>query len=125
MQYKVIVETLPNDAPQIHEMRAALLLASHFKTDVIFLRPQSYRTPDLLINGSKWEIKSPMGDGKKTIDNNLRAASKQSENIILDLSRMKMHYDKVISRTRFYLQSDKKIRHLKIITKSGKIIDMR
>lgn len=125
MKYKVIVETDPADAPLSHEMRVALILANHFETDIIFLRPEKYKTPDLLIKNEKWEIKSPVGDGKKTIDNNLRAASAQSQNIILDLGRIKMNHNKVLSRIRFYLKTDKKIKRLKIVEKSGKVVDIR
>ena len=124
MKYKVIVETSPADAPQIHEMRAALIMANYFECDVYFLRPERYKTPDLLVKGVKWEIKSPTGNGKKTIDNNLRAASGQSENVVLDLARIKMNHNKVLARVRFYLKTDRKIKHLKIIEKSGKVLDI-
>ncbi len=62
-------------------MLVAILLAEHFKHDVIFLRPGTLRTPDLNIGGVLWEIKSPLGSGKKTMENNLRSARKQSVNI--------------------------------------------
>ena len=78
VKYNVIVQTDLVDVPKEHELSAALILAYHFKTDVIFLRPETKKTPDIDVNGTKWEIKSPRGNGKKTIDNNLRAAHKQS-----------------------------------------------
>jgi hypothetical protein len=78
-KYEVIVKTDVNNRPKDHEMSAALILANYyFKTDVVFLRPLANHTPDLDVNGIKWEIKSPMGNGKKTIDNNFRMARKQS-----------------------------------------------
>ncbi|MDR0199897.1 MAG: hypothetical protein LBI43_04890 [Streptococcaceae bacterium] len=126
MNYKVIVETKPQDSPQSHEMRAALILANYFECDVHFLRPESYKTPDLLIDGSTWEIKSPMGNSKKTMENNLRSAKKQSRNIIIDMSRCKMNFNRAISRINYYLNTENhQIQHLKIIEKSGKVIDIR
>jgi len=95
------------------------------KTDVIFLRPERKKTPDIEVNGTKWEIKSPIGNGKKTIDNNMRAAHKQSRNVVLDLRRTKLHQNKTIARINYYLSTGPhKIKHLKIITKTQKIIDI-
>lgn len=108
-----------------HELSAALTLAYHFKTDVIFLRPETKKTPDIEVDGTKWEIKSPRGDGKKTIDNNLRSARQQSHNIVLDLRRAKMHQSKAEARVRYYLANGPhNIRRLKIITKHRKVIDI-
>ena len=124
-KYNVIVQTDLVDIPKDHELSAALILAYHFKTDVIFLRPERKKTPDVDVNGTKWEIKSPRGNGKKTIDNNLRAAHKQSRNIVLDLRRAKLHQSKAIARINYYLSAGPhKIEHLKIITKTQKIIDI-
>jgi len=80
-QYEVIVNTSVADRPKDHEMKAALIVANnHFRSDVVFLRPEIYKTPDLEINSARWELKSPLGQGKKTIENNMRAARRQSEN---------------------------------------------
>lgn len=91
MKYKVTIKTGLKDRPEDHELSAALILAAYFKTDATFLRPRSRKTSDVEINGTKWEIKSPRGNSKKTIENNLRAARKQSRNIVLDLRRIKLH----------------------------------
>jgi hypothetical protein len=125
MKYQVIVKTELADVPKGHELSAALILAYHFKSDVTFLRPQTDKTPDIDVKGTKWEIKSPRGNSKKTIENNLRTARKQSENIVIDLSRSKMHITRAIARTRFYLRTEAHdIKRLKIITKTQKIIDI-
>ena len=70
MKYQVIISTDLQDRPKDQELSAALILAEYFKSDVIFLRPQKDKTPDIDIGGVHWEIKSPKGDGKKTIENN-------------------------------------------------------
>ncbi len=124
-KYNVIVQTDLIDVPKEHELSAALILAYHFKTDVIFLRPERKKTPDIDVDGTKWEIKSPRGNGKKTIDNNLRAAHKQSRNIVLDLRRAKLHQSRAIARINYYLSlGPHKMKHLKIIAKTQKIIDI-
>lgn len=124
-KYEVIVKTDPQDAPKEHEMSAAVLLAYHFQADITFLRPERKKTPDIEVNGAKWEIKSPRGNAKKTIDNNLRTARKQSRNIVLDLRRAKLHQSKAEARIRHYLTSGPhNIEPLKIIAKTRKIIDI-
>lgn len=60
-KYRVIVKTLPQDAPKYFEMSAALIVANYFKTDIIFLRPGRMKTPDLLAKNEILELKSPKG----------------------------------------------------------------
>ncbi len=125
MKYKVIVDTDRKDYPKDHEVLAAILLADHFRVDVTFLRPGRQRTPDLDIGGVLWEIKSPMGNGRKTMENNLRSARKQSSNIVIDLRRTSMNYHNALARINFYLATENhRIKQLRIITKSQKIIDI-
>lgn len=125
MRYKVIIKTDLKDRPKDHKLSAALILAQHFKADVVFLRPKLDKTPDIKINDLRWEIKSPKGNGRKTIDNNLRSARKQSHNIVLDLRRAKLHQSKAVSRIHYYLSAGPhRIKRLKIITKTCKVIDV-
>lgn len=71
-----------------------------------------------------WELKSPTGSGKKTMENNLRSANGQSRRVVIDLTRCKMHQDKAISRIKFFMDTNNhQIKSLLIITKSEKIID--
>lgn len=66
---------------QPHELMAATVL-SWTGDDVEFLLPGIHCRADITFRGLEWEIKSP-------IENNLRAALKQSQNVIIDLSRIK------------------------------------
>ncbi|MEI6054394.1 MAG: hypothetical protein WCQ49_03475 [Candidatus Saccharibacteria bacterium] len=127
MKYKVIVETDIINRPKDHEMKAALIVANeYFKFDVIFLRPEAYKTPDLKAKGIKWELKSPIGNGKKTIENNMRAARKQSEYLVLDFSRIKLHQTKAISNINYYLKnsSSNQFKRVVVITKDRKILEI-
>ncbi|MBR3137982.1 hypothetical protein IKG41_01400 [Candidatus Saccharibacteria bacterium] len=104
---------------------AAILIANYFKTDIVFLRPSCQHTPDLNVKGIKWELKSPLGDGKNTIKNNLHTARKQSTNVIIDLRRIKMRQTKALSNINHYFASHRsKICHLIVITKSEEILEM-
>jgi len=124
VKYEVIVKTDLIDRPKDHELSAALILAVHFRSDVIFLRPQRDKTPDVEVNGVRWEIKSPRGNGKKTIENNLRTARKQSVNIVLDLRRIKLHQSKANARIRYFLSKGHHFKKLLVITKSNKVLEV-
>ena len=124
MRPRLIIKTSLRDRPKEHETSAAMLLMDYFKSDVVFLRPLCQKTPDLEINGKTWELKSPKGDGKNTIKNNLHDAREQSVNVIVDLRRIKMSQDKALSRIDYYFKSHRsKIKHLMIILKNGKILE--
>ena len=90
MSNKVIFERQSRKQLRFHEVNAILLLFDYFDTDITCISPGSGKTPDLRIRGIEWELKSPQGDGVKTIENILKKAAKQSDSIILDLSRIKM-----------------------------------
>lgn len=74
---------------QPHELKVGELLA-RTGSDVTFLAVGVEKSPDIMFRGKKWEIKSPKGSKRRTIENNIRVALKQSSNIILDLSRIKV-----------------------------------
>ena len=124
MKYEIIIKTDLKDRPKDHELSAALILANYFKSNVVFLRPQIDKTPDIEVSGTRWEIKSPRGDGKKTIENNFRTARKQSLNIVIDLRRIKMHQNKATARMNFFLSKPNKFKKVLVITKSKKVIEI-
>lgn len=124
-RYQIIVKTASKDAPYSHEMSAAIIVKNYFHHDVIFQRPQSLKTPDLIIGNQIWELKSPIGDGKNTIHNTFSTARKQSINIVIDLRRCKMHEEKAFSRIReAYKKRKRKKCRILIIRKDEKIVDI-
>lgn len=124
-KYRVIVKTMPKGAPYDYEMSAALLVANYFKTDVIFLRPIPLKSPDFKIKNQIWELKSPRGNSKNTISNNIKGARKQSMNIIIDLRRCKLNEHKAFANIRnLYKKRKRKIGTYLIIKKNGIIIDV-
>ena len=80
-------------------------------------------TPDIAINGVVWEIKSPTGGSKHTIKHNLQNAKHQSSNVIVDLRRCKLSDDQAIRELKHHFQLSKRLRRMKIITKSDEILD--
>ncbi len=126
MHHHIIIQTTKRDLPKEHEISAAIILSKELQTDIRFLRPEQQKTPDLEFHHLFWELKSPLGASRRTIENNLRTAKKQSQNIIVDLRRCKMRQDEAIARIRYYLsQSQSNIRRLKVITKKRQVIDIK
>ena len=127
-KYEVFIEEGGKSGPRQHERRLAQIVADYFESDVIFLRRRSSKTPDLYIIKThiRYELKSPQGGSKHTIQNNLRAVDGQSENVILDLSRAKLTDEQGISRAKEFVKSEhSRIKHLKIFTKSGRMVDIK
>ncbi|MFU0535165.1 hypothetical protein ACMZ7N_04210 [Gardnerella pickettii] len=54
---------------------------------------QNQKNPDFTIDKETWELKTISGNGKNTIDNALKHASKQSANVILDITDSNMPRD--------------------------------
>lgn len=126
MSNKIVFEGQSRKQLRFHEVNAILALLDYFDTDITCITPGSGKTPDIRINNVEWELKSPQGDGSKTIDNILKKATKQSKNIVLDLSRIKMSGSQALSRTKYFLHNNKHgIERLLVITKNHKIIDLR
>lgn len=127
-KYIVRVEDSAQSRPRPHEEKVANKIADIVKSDIIFIRRRASKTPDLYIArfNALWELKSPLGGSKHTIQNNLRNANNQSEKVILDLSRSKLTDWQGISRAKEFLRTEKtSIKKLKVYTKTGKLIDIK
>lgn len=83
------------------------------------------KQPDFTMNGFSWEMKSPVNNGNRTIEHTVRSASKQSENIIIDLRRSKMDDDKAIAQIKFHTLRRTNIKKLIVITKKNEHIDIK
>ena len=80
--------------------------------------------PDIIMDGVKWEIKAPKGEGKWVIKNTVQKAKHQSENIIIDLRRIKLPQEKCIAELNNHFIHAKRIKRMKIITKGGKLLEL-
>ena len=125
MQNNVIIPPDIFPYPEPHEISAAVILANHFKTTVTFRKRQNQlHTADYLIHNQIWEIKSPKGSGKRTMQNNLRDANLQSQNIIIDLRRCGLTQTQALSRIHEYLGINRNgIKRILVITKTKTVID--
>jgi len=82
------------------------------------------KTPDMQMNGVKWEIKTPKGKSKSTISNQLRRGSKQSAYLIIDTRGTKLKYIEIERRVRFGVNNSKTIKKVIFVNKSGKIVEL-
>lgn len=113
--------------PNSFEEAIARILALKFQSDVLFVQPTfSLHTPDLqaIRTGEFLEIKNIRGNGKNTIEDNLKKAAKQSKNIIISLLRTKMAPTQATARIHYFINHPHgKIKQIILITKTGKTID--
>ena len=83
------------------------------------------KQPDFRMNGLLWEMKSPVSNGARTIEHAVRSASKQSENIIIDLRRSRLDEERAISQVRFHAIKRTNIKKLIVITRKNEHIDIK
>lgn len=81
-------------------------------------------TPDICMDKLFWEMKAPKGEGKSLMKNTLQKAVRQSENVIIDLRRVKRYQMKCLAEIKREFDNSRSIKRIKIITKSGKMIEL-
>ena len=102
-----------------------LLLEFGFSIELIPVSlTKGVHTPDIIIDGVFWEMKSPTGGSKNTIKHTMQNAAHQARNIIIDLRRCKLPQETAINEIKYRFQLSKRIIHIMIITKDLKLIDL-
>ena len=108
-----------------HEYRTVLLF-TEMGVDIELI-PKSEKkgvhAPDIVMNGLRWEMKSPKGEGRYLMQNTIQKAVKQSRNVIVDLRRVKRSQERCLQELEKEFGSSKNLQKLKVITKSRKILD--
>lgn len=126
MKHRIIIPLEINHNPYPHEMFAARAMVDYFSTNVIFQkRYDTTKSADFKINNTVWEVKSPIGDSKRTMQNNLRIADGQSQNIIINLVRCKMKTERALSRLQYELGKANNIKRLLVVLKNGKVLVLK
>lgn len=83
------------------------------------------KTPDSMMGGKAWEIKSPQGKSRVTVEHAFKRAAKQSENIIIDLRRTKISTKESIVSVERLFKVSRRVRSLKVITRENKLLDFK
>ena len=110
---------IPNGVkPELHEMDTILYFTNLGKD--VELIPASHtpgnKTPDFIIDGLKWEAKTPTNSNRSAIERTLYRASCQSCNVIIDLRRLR-HIESTIDILEKCFKNTRKVRKMCIITK--------
>lgn len=123
-EYRVIIPANLKPSPARYEISAARLLADYFQADVAFILRSNQKTPDFLIDGVTWELKSPTGTGKYNVQHQLKAAAKQSSNVIFDARRSKMRMTKIRNEVARHFRHTKAVRRLILINKNKRVLEI-
>lgn len=116
-----------NTLPEKHEFETAKFFADR-GYNVVFLAPcyiPGSKNPDFMMADKIWETKSPIGDSKRLFEMNIRKAMKQSENIIIDLRRMKKSSEKWCLNKINIQKDSSRIKTLLVITKDGRLLTIK
>jgi hypothetical protein len=123
----VIIPASHPNPPEAHEVEAAWILARHFSAVVEFLIPtDSYgvKTPDIVLNGLLWEMKSPTGSARKhTVKSQFdRATHQAARNLVFDGRRTKLQDKYLIKEIKRELTFRRRIRKVLFISKTKTVI---
>lgn len=85
--------------PTSQEKTIAAVLSEQYGKSVKFvpqvLYPQGIQTPDYLIDGERFDLKSPTGNGKELLYNMIAKKKKQSPNFIFDITNCPLSDDDI------------------------------
>ncbi|MDY6353167.1 MAG: hypothetical protein SPL57_09085 [Lachnospiraceae bacterium] len=113
------------DLPEEHEFRIARYFADRGK-NVRFIQRSNIpgvHSPDLYMDGLNWEMKSPIGDGKHTVEHIFRKAMDQSKYVIIDLRRCKMEESRAIKEFAAIFNKKPRMRKMLIIKKNEELLE--
>ena len=121
----VVIPSNVKPPPEEHEVSAAWILARHYSCIITFLpKLEGYKlkSPDFSMHSLVWELKSPSGNAKRTIRNNIDLAKLQSGNIIIDARRTVLPDEWIEAELRKQCDIKKNILRLLMVTKDKKIL---
>jgi hypothetical protein len=122
---KYIVPNGANVWPHEELTAKALIKYGHVVEFIVASGRKGENTPDVLIDGEKWEMKAPRGSTLKSVERNLKRGRWQSSKIVFDSRRMKKVPDKAIERElRQRIKEIPDVEQIKFVNRHSKIIDI-
>ena len=97
-QGQIIIRSGANIWPHELKTAEALAAAGHAVEFIPKSNGRYDKSADVLMDGVTWEMKAPKSDKLRMVEQNLRRALKQSQNVIFDSRRMKGLPDHAIER---------------------------
>ena len=86
--------------------------------------PKNIPTPDYLIEGMKFDLKSISGDGKNVFDNASKKAKEQAENIVFDITNTPLTEQEISNRLEEIYKSGRRGLNIAVLKKSDDLIDI-
>lgn len=120
----VVIPSNLKRQPEPHERRTAIVLAEYFKSNITFIKTETVHTADIEVIKTRqiWELKSPTGNGKRTIAHQFARGSKQSKRLVIDSRRTQLSINAIVGRSKEALKDYPAIRKVLLIDKNGKVI---
>ena len=83
-----------------HQVASWLSSKTGLKVDILprVNNPDGISTPDYLVDGVPFDLKEITGSGKNVIDGNLRKTKKQTNNIILDITKTPLSREEIMGQ---------------------------
>ncbi|MBR0465234.1 hypothetical protein IJJ02_00355 [Candidatus Saccharibacteria bacterium] len=116
-----------NTPPEKHERMTANYFADR-GFNVVFIKPSSIKgtnSPDFEMDGKIWETKSPIKYSKRSFEDNLKKAVKQSKNVIFDLRRLSKFDEKIYLKELRKWSGLRGVKTLIVITKDGRVLTIK
>lgn len=108
----------------VHEY-ATLTILTNAGYDIELLKPsftKYAKTGDFIMLRIVWEMKSPVGNGRSTMEHIFQKAAHQAHNIVIDLRRTKMKDSMSIRSLERTFETSRSVKNLWIITKKEEIL---
>jgi hypothetical protein len=88
-------------------------------------RTKGVKSADIQMDGVTWEIKTPIGKGKRTVEKQFHRASGQSRSIIIDSRECDIDEEKFRKTVEKEWEKRRLIKRIILIEKDGKTLDFR
>lgn len=128
MQSKRKGKITPNGVSLEKHENETIVFFTELGYDIELIPPSNspkVKSADFIMNGISWEMKCPQGKSKSTLEHIIKKATKQSENIIINLARSKINEDIALKEIERRFTQTKSCKRIKIITKHQKLLEFK
>jgi hypothetical protein len=126
---KIIIPYGIKPYPQATEIEVAIILSNHYNCIIEFLQPvdgYQVKTPDIVMMGNIWEIKSPTGRSKKhTIKGQFSKSQGKKHHLIIDGRQIQLDENIALNRIEFELTVHRSVQRLIYIRKNEEILEIK
>ena len=110
-------------SPWPHEERVARILSrAGFRVE--FIPETTIKTPDIYLNRTEFEIKSPKSNKIDAVERNITRALAKCPNVVFDSYRMKLRDEQIRRELIKLRRAGKGLKKVIFVTKRGEVIDI-